>query len=189
MVIAAASTTRPASWPPIRRMFRGSVAETEVALIRREFLWPAAELGAPGLAVACGETVGNRPEASFPVLLSGLGSAGAGTVGSGGSGLVLGGGVVVAGAGFRRGMILTEPDALKETAFFAFASATSVTWWPMVASFRTTTLTCNSSAWPCGRFPSAQVDPLASGQTENCGAAVPWVCWTVALTVTFLVLP
>ena len=130
MAIAAARTTRPASWPPIRRMFRGSVAETEVALIRREFLWPAAELGAAGLAVACGETVGNRPEASFPLLFSGAGSAGAGIgiVGSGGSGLVLGGGVVVAGAGFRRGMISTEPDALKESAFFAFAFAMSVTW-------------------------------------------------------------
>lgn len=189
IVIAAARTTRPASWPPIRRMFRGSVAETEVALIRCEFLWTAAGLVAAGLAVACGETVGNRLEVSFPVLVSGLGSAGAGNVGSGGSGLVLGGGVVVAGAGFRRGMILTEPDALKEAASFAFAFAMSVTWWPIVASFRTATLTCSSSAWPCGRFPSAQVAPLASGQTENCGAAVPWVCWTVALTVTFLVLP
>lgn len=170
-------------------MFRGSVAETEVALIRREFLWPAAELRAAGPAVACGETVGNSPEASFPVLLSGSGSAGAGNVDSGGSGLVLGGGVVVAGSGLCRAMMLTEADALKETAFFAFASAMSVTWWPMVASFRTATLACSSSAWPCGRFPSAQVAPLASGQTENCGAAVPLVCWTAALTVTFLVLP
>jgi hypothetical protein len=86
-------------------------------------------------------------------------------------------------------MMLTEADALKETAAFAFASAMSVTWWPMVASFRTATRTCSSSAWPCGRFPSAQVAPLASGQTENCGAAVPSVCWTAALTVTFFVLP
>ena len=189
MAIAAARTTRPASWPPIRRMFRGSVAETEVALIRRVFLWPAAVPRAAGPAVACGETVGNRPEAFFPVLLSGSGSAGAGIVGSGGSGLVLGGGVVAAGSGLRRGTILTEADALKEAAFLAFACATSVTLWPMVASFRTATRTCSSSAWPCGRFPRAQVAPLASGQTENCGAAVPWVCWTAALTVTFFVLP
>ncbi len=102
---------------------------------------------------------------------------------SGGSGLVLG-----VGAGCRR-MILTEPDAVKETASFAFAFAMSVTWWPMTASFRTATRTCSSSAWPCGRFPRAHVVPLASGQTENCGAPVPWVCWIAALTVTFLLLP
>ena len=167
-------------------MFRGNVAETEAALIRREFLWPAAELRAAGPAVGCGETVGNSPEASFAVL-SGSGSTGAGMVGSGGSGLVLGVGVV-AGAGFRR-MIVTEPDALKETASFAFACAMSVTWWPMMASFRTATRTCSSSAWPCGRFPRAQVAPLAPGQTENCGAAVPLVCWIAALTVTFMLLP
>jgi len=188
MAIAAASTTSPASCPPIRRMFRGSVAETEVALIRRVSLWPA-ELRAAGPADGCGETVGNRPEGSFPALLSGSGSAGAGNVDSGGSELVLGGGVVAAGAGFRRGMIRTEADAVKEVAFFAFAFAMSVTWWPMVASFWTATRTCSSSAWPCGRFPSAQVAPLGAGQIENCGVAVPWVCWTAALTVTFFVLP
>ena len=87
-------------------MFRGRVAETEIALIRRVLLWPA-ELRAAGSADGRGETVGNRPEAFFPVLLSGSGSAGAGNVGSGGSGLVLGGGVVAAGSGFRRGMIVT----------------------------------------------------------------------------------
>ena len=169
-------------------MFRGRVAETEIALIRRVLLWPA-ELRAAGPADGRGETVGNRPEAFFPVLLSGSGSAGAGNVGSGGSGLVLGGGVVAAGSGFRRGMIVTEPDAVNETAFFAFAFAMSVTWWPMMASFRTVTLTCNSSAWPCGRLPTAQVAPLGAGQTENCGVPVPSVCWTAALTVTCLVLP
>lgn len=185
IAIAAARTTRPASCPPIRRMFRGSVAETEVALMRCEFLRSPAVLRPAEPTVACGETVGNSPEGS-PVL-SGLGSAGAGMVGSGGSGLVLGGGVV-AGAGCRR-MIMTELDALKEMASFAFAFAMSVTWWPMMASFRTATRTCSSSAWPCGRFPRAQVAPLGAGHTENCGVAVPLVCWTAALTVTFLVLP
>jgi hypothetical protein len=107
-------------------MFRGSVSETAVALIRRAFLWLAAELRAAGPAVACGETVGNRPDGSVPVL-SGSGTAGAGNVNSGGSGLVLGAGLVVEGAGFGGETILTEPDALKEIASFAFAFATSVT--------------------------------------------------------------
>lgn len=188
IAMAAARTTRPASCPPIRRMLRGSVSEAEVALIPREFLWRAAEVPAARLAAGCGETVGNRPEGLAGVL-SGLGSAGAGIVGSGGIGLVLGGGLVVEGAGFGAATILTEPDALKDATPFALACAMSVTWWPGLASFRTATRTCSSSAWPCGRFPRAQVAPLAFGQTENRGAAAPLTCWIAALTATCLMLP
>jgi hypothetical protein len=175
------------SWPPTRRMFSGSVLETEVALIPVALLRPAAA-PACALAVGCGETVGNRPEGSVLVVPgSGIG----GSAGSGGSELMLGGGVVgevVAGAVGFGATISTEPEAAKDAASFAVAFAVRVTWLPTLASFRTGTLACSSSAWPCGRFPSVQVAPAASGQTENRGAAVPLTCWIAALTVTCLVL-
>ncbi len=164
------------------------MSEAEVALIPRESLRPSAKLPLDGLVAGCGETVGNKPEGLVRVL-SGLGTAGAGIVGSGGGGLVLGAGLVVKGAGFLAATILTEPVALKEAASFAFAFAMSVRWSPGLASFRTATRTCSSSAWPWGRFPRAQVAPLASGQTENCGAAAPLTWRIEALTAICLALP
>ena len=178
IVMAAARTTRPASCPPIRRGFNGSVFEAEIALIRRECLLLLVAPLAAGLAVGCGDTVGNRPDGLVPV--PGLGTAGtAGTAGivgsggSGGSGLVLGGGVVVEGAGFGAATIWTEPTVLKDEAALAVAFAMRVKWSPGLASFRTATRACSSSACPCGRSPSAQVAPLAAGQTENRAAPVP----------------
>lgn len=60
MAIAPASTASPASWPPMRRGSSGSVAEVASALMRcgrRPFTAVPAEFG---LALAAGDTVGNR---------------------------------------------------------------------------------------------------------------------------------
>jgi len=190
IAMAAARTTRPASCPPIKRVFRGSVSETAIALIPREFLRPPAKTPAAGLAVCCGETVGNRPDGLLS-MLGGLGTPG--IPASGSTELMLGTGLVVEwegeGDGVAAETTVTEPDALKDIASFALASAASVTWSPGLASFATATWACSSSACPCGRFPTAQVVPLASGQAENRGVPTPLACHVAALTVTCSVLP
>ncbi len=134
IVMAAASTTRPASWPPIRRGFSGSVFAADVALILREPLWRPADapaVPADGLSDGCGETVGN----SWPGLVTpGAGAGTGGIAGTGGNVGVVAGGVVagvvaggVVGAGVWLETILNEPAALNETAPFAVAFAVSVT--------------------------------------------------------------
>jgi len=82
IVIAAASSASPASWPPMSRESSGSAEE--VWVIR-------ASLGAcVGLAdgVACGVTVGNRPDRASGVMVA----PGIGTSVVGGSGAWLDGG-------------------------------------------------------------------------------------------------
>jgi hypothetical protein len=101
-----------------------------------------------------------------------------------------GSGLVLAGltGGSAAAVTLTEPAAVKETAPFARAFAASVSRSPGVAVSRTYTWTCSSSGRPDARSPSAQVAPVESGQTENCGTPVPSLPPIEALTVTSLVL-
>src|SRR6266536_2886440 len=118
-----------------------------------------------------------RPASCPPIRrgFSGSGGAGAGEVGVG------------EGDGETE-TILSEAAALPEVAPFAFAFAVSLTWRPAWAAFRTFTWTCSSSACLFGRFPRAQVDPLAFGQTENRGAPTCLSRRIAASTVTALAL-
>jgi hypothetical protein len=180
IVMAAASTTRPASCPPIRRVFSGRVSDTLVALIA---LCPLAAAPADSLADGCGDTVGNSPAGLVP-LPAGSGS---GIGGSGGADAALGAGVVGVGdAGADT--ILNESAALNETAPGAFACAVSFRCRPGLAAWRTFTRTRSSSAWPRGRFPSAHVARSGLGQIVNRVFPRPLMRATLASTVTWLAL-
>lgn len=59
IVIAAARTASPASWPPMRRESSGRAEDTWVTLVGFRSCEPAARDGEGD--VGCGVTVGNRP--------------------------------------------------------------------------------------------------------------------------------
>jgi hypothetical protein len=184
IVMAIARTARPASCPPIRRGFSGSGSDADVALIARERRWPGAARVTGRLVDGCGDTVGNRP---VGLVTAAAGSGAGGSGGSGGAGAGAGGvGVGVGEGDGDTETILNAAAALPEVAPLAFAFAVSLTWRPAWAAFRTFTWTRSSSACPFGRFPRAQVDPLALGQTENRGAPT-CLSWRIAAsTVTAL---
>jgi hypothetical protein len=178
--MAAASTTRPASCPPISRGSSGRVSPADVALILRARL---AEGAAAALVLGCGDTVGNSPPGLVPVF-----TGAAGTVGRTGRVPVPGseptGGGLVPGSGTGTAVIFTVADPLNGRACLAWAFALRVRLLPVVADLLTGTLTWSSSAWPCGRSPSAQVLPWPAGHTEKWAVPAPLTCRTKASTVT-----
>jgi len=65
IAMAQASTTKPASCPPISRGLSGSVAETATARTRSALRPVDAAAPELGLALGLGETVGKSPEGSL----------------------------------------------------------------------------------------------------------------------------
>ena len=169
IAIAAASRTRPASCPPMRREFSGRVADAAVAsdCLGSLVAWP--EDAALGLDDE-GETVGNSPDGSVGEVNAPLGNGGNDVPGS----------ELPGSAG---GTVEPEPEpeldattlivalALNEVAPLAFAVAVSVMFSPADAASRTRAPATISLDWLVGRSPTVQTAPLCCGHTENFGAS------------------
>src|SRR5215475_3811971 len=182
--MAAARRTRPASWPPMRRVFSGSVLPAEVA--RTLVLWCAAAWPDAAALAGDGVTVGNRPAGSDePAIGAGSGGSG-GSAGGGGRPLPSPGGGSD-GVGVGAATTATSPAAVNGLASLALAVAVSVRFLPVAAIFQTAIRAWSSSAWFFGSVPSLQRVPEASGQTEKLGALVRLILLSPVdrLTVTF----
>jgi hypothetical protein len=205
MAMAAARTARPTISPPTSRVLNGNVAAASVIRTSRA-LGKVAEYGL-GLALAPGETVGNRP----PGELAGLGRVGRvacgsvapGTVGRMPAGMVAPtpvGVVLVDGVGDGDGdgecdaaglaVMVTAPDAGGgAVASLDLAVPDSVACLPAAVLDGTDTLACSSSELPLAIPPTVQVRPLADGQTVNLGVTVLPATWALIVTLTPLAAP
>jgi acetyl esterase/lipase len=83
---------------------------------------------------------------------------------------------------------LADAGAAAVSPFAAVAAAVRVACWPVLAVFGTVTAASSSSAWPAASVPTAQVAPLADGQTENFGV-IAAVTLAVALTAMLVASP
>lgn len=193
MTSAAASTASPRTWPPSRRVLSGRESDASVTGAPREFGW------VPALGLA-GATVGKSPPGSVvgpgrngsaaEVEARPLGVRGkrpAGRVAPTPADPVEGDvapGVAVAAAEIRA---VTEAGVAAE-APVAFAATVRVACCPVLAVFGTVTSASSSSAWLASKVPTAQVAPLADGQTENLGVMAA-VTFALAVTVMPLASP
>lgn len=201
MAIAAASTASPTISLPMSRVLNGNVAAASATRTSRA-LGKVAEYGL-GLALAPGETVGNRP----PGELSGLGSRGRvacgsvlpGMVGRTPAGRVAPtpvGVVLVDGVGVGEedddglAVTLTAPDAgTGALALLDLPVADSVACLPAAVPDGTFTLAWSSSELPLEMPPTAQVRPLADGQTVNVGVTELPATLALIVTLTSLAAP
>lgn len=166
IAMAASSTARPASWPPISRGSSGTIAASVVTLDRDR--WADGNTTPPLLLLPLlvpvpGEIVGNSPPAPPPPEPATGGSV------TGGNVTVVVGGVGV-GCGVWPGVTTSiEPEALYECAFLPEAVAVSWIVSPLDAESRVQDLACSSSARPAAIAPSEQLAPPEFGQTVKCG--------------------
>jgi hypothetical protein len=154
IVIAAASTARPASWPPIWRGSMGTADEVRRASLRTV---PFERWGGPE-ELGLGVTTGNRPD-RLPGLTVVFGNVGKSPVGRV---------VLTVGNGFDWPTTIV----IAATAGDIWAPVTvtvSVTWRPSAAVVRTRSVISISSAWLAGSVPIEHEVACAVGQSVNCG--------------------
>ena len=143
IAIALARTTRPASCPPMRREFSGSVAD---AVVASGCLGSFGARPAGALVLVDGETVGKSPDGSVGEVNAPLGNAGSDVPGSDVPGSVS----PTAGAGDGDVELAATTSivasAWKEVDLLAFAVAVSVICSPAGAASRTRAAATSSSA-------------------------------------------